>query len=84
MIWIFRFILIMFFMVILDGIFALLGLLFSKFSFVYHPWFHRLGLRFLAMSYFTYKKVLPSRCQLCCGFDQCRNWTCSEYSNKKQ
>lgn len=86
MIWIARFVFVIFFAVALDGLYALLGLLLSKFSFRKHPLLHRVGLHFMAMSYFTCDKALPRRCELCCGVDKCRNWTCpgqKAYSGKK-
>lgn len=76
MIWIARFVFVALIVVALDGLYALLGLLLSKFSYRRHPWLHRAGLRLMAMSSFTCKIVLPRRCELCCGVDKCRNWTC--------
>lgn len=76
MIWIARLIFVFAFMVALDGLYALLGVLLSNFSYRKHPRLHRVGLRLMAMSTFTCKDVLPRRCELCCGVDKCRNWTC--------
>lgn len=76
MIWIARLLFGFAFIIALDGLYALLGLLLSRFSYRCHPWLHRVGLYFLAMSPFTYERVLPRQCEMCCGVDKCPNWTC--------
>lgn len=76
MIWVARLIYCFLLILIFEGVYALLGLLFTCFSYRKHPWLHRMGLFFLARSGFTYNRVLPRRCQMCCGVDRCRNWTC--------
>lgn len=76
MIWIARFFFCLGFITTLDLLYGLVGILLSKFPYRKHPRLHRVGLRLMAMSTFTCKDVLPRRCELCCGVDKCRNWTC--------
>lgn len=76
MIWFFRIIFILGYLVILDLFIGLLGLLLSLFSLRRYPRLHRAGLRLLAMSDLLGRRALPRRCQLVCGVDKCRNKTC--------
>ena len=76
MIWIARLVFVILFMIACDSLYALLGLLLSRFSYRRHPCLHSVGLFFLAISAFTYERVLPRRCEKCCGVDPCRCWTC--------
>lgn len=76
MIWIARLIFALGILSLLDFLHAVIGLLLSKFPYRMYPLLHRAGLRLMAMSSFTCKDVLPRRCEMCCGVDKCRNWTC--------
>lgn len=76
MIWVARFIYCFLFILTIEGIYALIGLIFTGFSYRTHPRLHRIGLLLLAMSSFTCKRVVPRRCQMCCGVDRCRNRAC--------
>lgn len=60
-----------------DFIHLILGHLLVRFN-----WSHKIGLRFLAMSMFTRKKIVAAKCRLDCQTSNCRNWTCSNYHNR--
>ena len=76
MIWIGRIILVLGFLSLLDFLHAVIGLLLSKFPYRKYPRLHRAGLRLMAMSPLTCNSALPRSCQLCCGVDKCKNWSC--------
>lgn len=59
-----------------EWVWALIGYIFSKFSYRRHPKLHRFGLSWLSLSCFTYHTALPRRCQMCCGVDKCTNSNC--------
>lgn len=79
MIWIVRIIFVLAFLIVLDVLYGVAGLILSRFSLDKHPWLHRAGIRCLAMSEIFGKKIAPRRCQLDCGTAKCGNWTCSRY-----
>lgn len=86
MIWIARIIFVILFLLSLDVLHGLVGLAISSFPLRRHPKLHRAGLRLMAMSTLFCGHVLPRRCELCCGVDEFRNWTCpgqKAYPGKK-
>jgi len=82
MIWIFRILFVVLWLILYDFILGVTGLLFSRFSYARHPRLHKFGLRRLAMSELFGKKFLPHRCELCCSTEKCGNWTCEKYHQK--
>lgn len=76
MIWIARLIFALGILSLLDFLYAVIGLLLIKFSYRKHPRLHRAGLRLMAMSLLTCNHALPRCCEMCCGVDECKNWSC--------
>jgi hypothetical protein len=83
MIWIFRILFVIAFLMILDLLYGIVGLLLTRCRYDKHPKLHRFGLRLLAMSDFFNKRFLHRRCQLDCDNDKCGNWNCPRYCKEK-
>lgn len=66
---------VLFSFVILHVSYVLLGL-----AFVFIPFTHKLGLRFLAMSIFP--RLCGKYCRLACPGTKCGNWTCPYYTEE--
>lgn len=41
--------------------------------------FHKIGVRFLAMSIFVSGRKVSQSCHMCCRETNCGNWTCENY-----
>lgn len=46
--------------------------------------FHKIGIRFLAMSMFVSGRKVAEKCQMTCYETRCGNWTCENYHHSKR
>lgn len=64
---------------LLDGLYAVLGLIL-----VNTRRFHKAGVRMLAMSCFVSGRAVAGKCHQHCDSVRCGNWTCENYHHAKR
>jgi len=67
------------FLIFWDFLFMALGYLLCR-----TEKFHKIGIRFLAMSFFVSGRKVAEKCQLTCQDIKCGNWTCENYYHSKR
>lgn len=69
------------FMIVLDMIYGVVGLLLCRLDPVKHSKLYRAGLRSLAMCLTFGSKRIVECCRLDCPAENCGNWTCPKYGD---